>query len=86
MASEVRNLAQRSATAAKEIKNVINDNMEPVAQWVNLVGNAVHTMGEVVGAIKSVTDIMAGTSTASAEQSTGVAQVSEAVNSMDENT
>ncbi|GAA4020087.1 methyl-accepting chemotaxis protein [Actimicrobium antarcticum] len=86
VATEVRNLAQRSAAAAKEIKILITDSVDRVDQGTALVGKAGSTMDDVVGAIRRVTDIMAEISAASAEQSTGVAQVSDAVNSMDENT
>ena len=86
VASEVRNLAQRSAAAAKEIKTLITDSVARVELGTALVGKAGTTMDEVVGAIERVTSIMADISAASAEQSTGVAQVSEAINSIDENT
>lgn len=86
VASEVRNLAHRSAAAAKEIKTLITDSVTRVEQGTALVGKAGNTMGEVVSAIERVTSIMGDISAASAEQSTGVAQVSEAVNTMDENT
>jgi methyl-accepting chemotaxis protein-1 (serine sensor receptor) len=86
VASEVRNLAHRSAAAAKEIKTLITDSVTRVEQGTALVGKAGDTMGEVVSAIERVTSIMGDISAASAEQSTGVAQVSEAVNTMDENT
>ena len=83
VASEVRNLAQRSADAAKEIKLLINASVERVAHGTALVDQAGHTMGEIVGAIKRVTDIMGEISAASTEQSSGVAQVGEAVSQMD---
>ena len=86
VASEVRNLAQRSAAAARQIKTLIIDSVARVEQGTALVGRAGQTMGEVVGAIERVTHIMADISAASAEQSTGVGQVSDAVTAMDENT
>ncbi len=86
VASEVRNLASRSAEAAKEIKSLINASVERVEQGSALVDQAGATMSEVVGAIQRVTDIMGEISTASVEQSSGVAQVGEAVSQMDQAT
>ena len=86
VASEVRSLAQRSADAAKEIKGLITDSVERVAQGTALVDEAGTTMTEVVGSIKRVTDIMGEISAASTEQSAGVAQVGEAVSQMDQAT
>ena len=86
VASEVRNLASRSAEAAKEIKSLINASVERVEQGSALVDQAGVTMSEVVGAIQRVTDIMGEISTASVEQSSGVAQVGEAVSQMDQAT
>ncbi len=84
VAGEVRNLAQRSAEAAKEIKGLITASVERVEQGSVLVDQAGSTMDEVVSAIKRVTDIMGEISSASAEQSSGVAQVGEAVSQMDQ--
>lgn len=83
VAAEVRNLAQRSAEAAKEIKGLILNSVERVEQGTLLVDQAGTTMAEVVGSIKRVTDIMAEISAASSEQSIGVSQVGEAVSQMD---
>jgi methyl-accepting chemotaxis protein len=83
VASEVRNLAGRSAEAAKEIKSLINASVERVGQGTALVDRAGATMTEVVNSIKRVTDIMGEISSASTEQSAGVAQIGEAVNQMD---
>ncbi len=83
VASEVRNLAGRSADAAKEIKGLITVSVERVAQGTTLVDQAGATMTEVVTSIKRVTDIMGEISAASSEQSAGVAQVGEAVSQMD---
>ena len=83
VASEVRNLAGRSAEAAKEIKSLITASVERVQQGTVLVDQAGVTMSEVVSSIKRVTDIMGEISAASTEQSIGVAQVGEAVNQMD---
>jgi len=86
VASEVRSLAGRSADAAKEIKSLINTSVERVEQGTALVAQAGATMSEVVTAIKRVNDIMGEISAASTEQSTGVAQVGEAVTQMDQAT
>ncbi len=86
VAAEVRSLAGRSAEAAKEIKSLINASVERVAQGTTLVDQAGATMTEVVASIKSVTDIMGEISAASTEQSTGVAQIGEAVTQMDKAT
>ncbi|MDE2297436.1 MAG: methyl-accepting chemotaxis protein, partial [Burkholderiales bacterium] len=86
VAAEVRNLAQRSAEAAKEIKVLIHTSVERVAQGTALVDQAGQTMEEIVRAIKRVTDIVGEISTASTEQSSGVAQVCQAVSEMDQAT
>ncbi len=86
VASEVRSLAQRSAGAAKEIKTLISDSVERVAQGTNLVDQAGATMQEVVQSIERVTEIVGEISNANAEQSAGVAQVGQAVMSMDQAT
>ncbi|MDP1649503.1 MAG: methyl-accepting chemotaxis protein [Rubrivivax sp.] len=86
VAGEVRNLAQRSAEAAKEIKGLITASVERVAQGTALVDQAGTTMTEIVASIKRVTDIMGEISAASNEQSSGVAQVGEAVSQMDQAT
>ena len=83
VAGEVRTLAQRSAEAAKEIKQLISASVEQVGQGTQLVDQAGTTMTEVVSAIRRVTDIMGEISAASTEQSQGVAQVGEAVTQMD---
>ena len=86
VAGEVRNLASRSAEAAKEIKQLITDSVTRVEQGSALVDQAGTTMNEVVASIRRVTDIMGEISAASAEQSAGVAQVGEAVVQMDQAT
>ncbi|MDP1655256.1 MAG: methyl-accepting chemotaxis protein [Hylemonella sp.] len=86
VASEVRSLASRSAEAAKEIKNLINDSVNRVEQGNTLVDQAGVTMNEVVSSIRRVTDIMGEISAASSEQSQGVAQVGEAITLMDQAT
>ncbi len=86
VASEVRSLAGRSAAAAKEIKTLITDSVERVEQGSMLVDKAGNTMHEVVTSIRRVTDIMSEIAAASIEQSSGVAQVGEAVTQMDQTT
>jgi methyl-accepting chemotaxis protein len=86
VAAEVRNLAQRSAEAAKEIKGLINASVERVEQGTALVDQAGGTMQEVVQSIQRVTDIVGEISSASQEQNAGVSQVSEAVSNMDQAT
>ena len=83
VASEVRSLAGRSAEAAKQIKQLISTSVERVGQGSKLVDQAGVTMKEVVSSIRRVTEIMSEISTASAEQSQGVAQVGDAVAKMD---
>ena len=84
VASEVRNLAHRSAAAAKEIKGLITDSVERVESGVSLVDQAGKTMTEIVSSVNGVTDIMGEISAASAEQSSGIDQVNRAVSEMDE--
>ena len=83
VAGEVRNLAQRSASAAKEIKALIGDSVEKVGAGSTLVGEAGRTMEEILGSIRRVTDIVVDISAASAEQSNGIAQVNQAIAQMD---
>ncbi len=84
VAAEVRNLAHRSAAAAKEIKGLISDSVERVEAGVVFVDQAGTTMAEIVSSVRNVTDIMAEISAASTEQSSGIDQVNHAVNEMDE--
>ena len=84
VAGEVRNLAQRSATAAKEIKELITDSVNKTAEGTKLVENAGKTMDEIVNSVQRVTDIMGEITAASAEQSSGIDQVNQAIGSMDE--
>ncbi|WP_244848652.1 methyl-accepting chemotaxis protein [Caballeronia sp. SL2Y3] len=84
VAGEVRNLAQRSSTAAKEIKELIDTSVARVQSGTTLVDEAGRTMNEIIGAVRRVTDIMGEIAAASAEQTTGIEQVSRAVTQMDE--
>ncbi len=83
VAGEVRNLAQRSASAAKEIKELITDSVNKTAEGTKLVENAGSTMEEVVTSVQRVADIISEIA-AAAEQTTGIDQVNQAVTSMDE--
>jgi len=86
VATEVRNLAGRSATAAKEIKALIQDSVAKVQEGSELVDESGKTLEEIVGAVKKVTDIVAEIAAASREQSAGIEQVNRAVMQMDETT
>ncbi|WP_158784803.1 methyl-accepting chemotaxis protein [Pantoea sp. BAV 3049] len=83
VAGEVRNLAQRSAQAAKEIKSLIEDSVSRVDSGSVLVGTAGETMSDIVNAVTRVTDIMGEIASASDEQSRGIDQVGTAVTEMD---
>ncbi len=84
VATEVRTLAQRSAAAAKEIKELISDSVNKVEDGARLVDEAGTTMDEIVSSVKRVTDIMAEISAASQEQSSGIEQVNQAIMQMDD--
>ncbi|GEM_PF-932775 len=86
VATEVRNLAQRSATAAKEISTLIHDSLTNVGTGTQLVDQAGETMYEMVNSITKVTDIMAEISAASQDQAQGIQQVNKAITQMDETT
>ncbi|MFZ6843308.1 methyl-accepting chemotaxis protein [Undibacterium sp. RuTC16W] len=83
VAAEVRNLAQRSAAAAKEIKTLIGTSVEKVDIGTKLVGQAGVTIDQVVSSVKHVTDIIAEISAASQEQSVGIEHVNHAIIEMD---
>jgi methyl-accepting chemotaxis protein len=84
VASEVRTLAQRSAAAAKEIKELIGDSVEKVDAGSKLVNQAGETMNEVVDSVKRVSDIIAEITAASNEQRSGIEQVNQAITQMDQ--
>ena len=86
VAGEVRNLAQRSAGAAKEIKSLINDSVEKVDEGSKLVDESGKTLEEIVEAVKKVNDIIAEIAAASQEQSSGIEEVNKAISQMDEMT
>lgn len=83
VAAEVRNLAQRSAAAAKEIKTLIDTSVEKVEVGTKLVAQAGVTIDQVVSSVKHVTDIIAEISSASQEQSVGIEQVNHSIIEMD---
>jgi methyl-accepting chemotaxis protein len=86
VATEVRSLAQRSASAAKEIKALIDDSVSKVEEGSKLVAQAGSTMEQVVSSVKRVTDVVSEISAASGEQSDGIEQVNLAITQMDETT
>jgi methyl-accepting chemotaxis protein len=84
VASEVRTLAQRSANAAKDIKELISDSVSKIENGNVLVNQSGDTMEKVVTSIKRVNDIMSEIAAASAEQATGIDEVGKAITQMDE--
>ncbi|MFL6665246.1 MAG: methyl-accepting chemotaxis protein [Rhizobacter sp.] len=86
VAGEVRNLAQRSAQAAKEIKALIGASVEKVDSGSKLVADAGQTMQEIVGSVQRVTDIIGEITAAASEQSDGIGQVNVAVVQLDQMT
>jgi methyl-accepting chemotaxis protein len=83
VAAEVRNLAQRSNSAAKEINELIGASVQQVNLGSRLVGDAGDTMSEIVTSVARVTDVMAEISSASREQEAGIAQVNQAIVQID---
>jgi len=86
VAQEVRNLAQRSAQASKEIKGLITQSTGEVKSGADLVKGAGKTLDEILGSVKRVADIVAEIAAASREQASGIDQVNSAVSQMDEMT
>jgi aerotaxis receptor len=84
VATEVRSLAQRSAEAAKEIKSLIGASVEKVEVGSQLVDDAGKTMDDIVGQVKRVSDLIGEISSATIEQSSGITQVGQAVEHLDE--
>jgi X-X-X-Leu-X-X-Gly heptad repeat protein len=84
VAGEVRSLAQRAATAAKEIKELINESVDRVTTGTEQVDEAGRTISEVVSAVRRVTDLMGEIAAASNEQHKGIEQVNSAVVQMDQ--
>jgi len=86
VASEVRSLAQRSAEAAREIRQLIDASVSEVADGARLAQDAGHTMQEIVGSVAGVSEIMASIASASQEQAAGIDQINQTVVQMDEAT
>ncbi|MEI8169024.1 MAG: methyl-accepting chemotaxis protein [Rhodoferax sp.] len=86
VASEVRSLAQRSAEAAKEIKMLIGTSVEKVASGTKLVSDAGVTMSDIVSSVRKVADVIGEITAASAEQSSGIAHVNQAIGTLDQMT
>ncbi|WP_111978959.1 methyl-accepting chemotaxis protein [Algibacillus agarilyticus] len=86
VAGEVRNLAQRSAEAAKEIKDLIRDSVAKVEDGSSLVNESGSTLKDIVQAVEKVSQMIADISVASNEQSAGIEQVNKAITQMDEMT
>ncbi len=86
VAGEVRNLAQRSAAAAKEIKGLIKDSVEKVDEGSRLVDESGETLSEIVDAVAKVSELIAQIASSSQEQSTGIDEINRAVATMDEMT
>ncbi|UTA47694.1 PAS domain-containing protein [Simiduia sp. 21SJ11W-1] len=86
VAAEVRNLAQRSAAAAKEIKGLINDSVEAVGNGTKLVDETGQTFSELVDAVNEVVAMISDIDSASKEQAAGISEISQAVAQMDEMT
>ena len=86
VAGEVRSLAQRSATAAKEIKQLILASSEKVESGTKLVHDAGSAMHEILSSVQRVSDIISEITAASTEQSHGIGQVNQAVNGLDQMT
>ena len=86
VAQEVRNLAQRSAQASKEIKGLIAESSSQVRSGADLVKGAGKTLEDILGSVKRVADIVAEIAAASAEQASGIDQVNQAITQMDEMT
>jgi methyl-accepting chemotaxis protein len=84
VAAEVRNLAQRSAAAAKEIKGLIDNSVAKVEAGASQVSQAGQTMNEIVESVQRVTDIMAEITAASQEQTSGIDQINQAITQMDQ--
>ncbi len=86
VAGEVRNLAQRSAEAAKEIKGLIGNSVDKVEAGTRLVSDAGATMEEIVTRVRHVSDLISAISASTEEQTSGIGQVSSAVTQLDQTT
>ena len=86
VAAEVRTLAQRSAAAAKEIKELIGSSVERVESGSRLVGQAGATMTEIVDSVRRVSEMISEITASSAEQSDNIGQISQSVSQLDQMT
>jgi methyl-accepting chemotaxis protein len=86
VAAEVRTLAQRSAEAAKEIKQLITSSVEQVESGSNLVDTTGQTIGEVVAQVRRVNELVSLIATTSSEQNDGIDQINVAISRLDQNT
>jgi len=86
VAGEVRNLAQRSAQAAREIKSLIGESVQKVETGAKLVNDAGQTMSDIVAQVKRVTDLIGEITSSTLEQSNGIGQVNQAVTQLDQMT
>jgi PAS domain S-box len=86
VAGEVRNLAQRSAAAAKDIKDLIRDSVAGIEDGTGLVNDSGETLAEIVASVEQVTAMITGIAEAAREQTSGIEQVNTAVTQMDEMT
>ena len=86
VAGEVRNLAQRSAAAAREVKSLIGDSVDKVGQGSQSVGSAAETMREIVASVESVSTLIGSIKVASGEQSSGIDQINLSVSQLDQMT
>jgi len=84
VASEVRNLAQRSATAARDIKDLLSASAVQVEQGASLVAQAGSTLNEAMLAVERVTTIMVDIEAAAREQRSGIEQINQAINQIDD--
>ena len=84
VAAEVRNLAQRSASAAKDIKKLIKDSTEKVEHGTKLVDDSTETLNEIISGVQTVTDKIAEIAAASNQQSSGIDEINQAVSQLDE--
>ncbi|WP_196137323.1 methyl-accepting chemotaxis protein [Aliikangiella sp. G2MR2-5] len=83
VAAEVRNLAQRSASAAKDIKSLINNSVNKVDQGSQLVNDSGQRLNEIVDSVRNVSELVSEISNASEEQASGIEQINQAVSQMD---
>ena len=86
VADAVRTLAQKSAVAAKEISTLINDSVSQVEKGTEIADRSGQSLKDIVKSVKTMTDLNAGISSASNEQSQGISQISQSMNQLDQAT